>query len=204
MPIVQVPDGTNTIGEVSPLLLQPAEHLQSFRYSQSSQFENSQVCIEPLLQRRRSALDLNGDPISDYEFRKNLRLRCNSNNWPKVECRYNLFIRGSGLFAKLPIRRGEIVCNYAGKLVLNEVYDEMVASADPLSIKNIEEYALGGRTHTILAHGDAVDNCPILKNSFGRLVNHSRLHSNLKAPQWVNLAPKGHKAEWHAVFQVKS
>lgn len=163
--------------------------------------------MPPVLQRRRGALDICGDPLCDETFREDLQRRCRNNDWPKVKVRQGLFLRGSGLFAKSPIRRGEYVCEYAGVLIPNSAYDRMLAAAveaDPSKVAQIEEYAVGGRTHTILGHNEAVEGRPMLKNSFGRLVNHSRMHANLKAPQFLNLAPNGTAEEdWHAVFQVQ-
>lgn len=179
-----------------------ASSSEPFSYSQATTFECSQEVAPPMLQRRCGPNDICGDPLRDQQFRSELRQRCYTNHWPKVEIRHNLFMRGAGLFAKFRIRRGEFVCHYAGIRITNAEYDRLLESADPSDVQKIEEYALGGRTHTLLAHNEAIETDMILKNSFGRMVNHSRVHPNLKAPQWVNLAPTGTSPDWHAVFQV--
>ncbi len=53
--------------------------------------------------------------------------------------------------------------------------------------KIIDAYALGTNRYSILAHDLDDAECPLMRHSFGRYINHSAKHSNLKLPQWSNL-----------------
>lgn len=176
-----------------------------FSYSQASAYESSQTVEPPIIPRRRSKNEILGDPTLDDAFRAELRARCKANDWPKLEIRRDLFLRGSGIFATAPIRAGEFVCSYAGILVPNDHYDRLINSVDEEKRKKIEEYALGGHKYTILAHEECIvdEHSLNLKATFGRVLNHSHMHANIKAPQWYNLAPKGEKQDWHALQQVQ-
>lgn len=125
------------------------------------------------------------------------------NDWPKVKIRRNCFLRDQALFASQPIRAGEWICNYAGKTLTNREYDMLLSSTtDPVKRQQITSYALGGDSYTIVSHDEAVVDSAVLLHSFGRRANHSSLHPNMKAPQWVNLAPKGCKEDYHPLLQV--
>lgn len=163
----------------------------------------SQELPAPSFQRRRTRNEILGNPLLNEEFRSELRLRCMTNHWPKVHIRHSCFFRGSGLFASEPIRQNEWVCEYAGKLVTKKEYDMLLSQLDDEAKRQeVAAYALGGGSYTIMSHPEIVAGSEHLVNSFGRRVNHSRLHANLKAPQWVNLAPNGSKPDYHALMQV--
>jgi hypothetical protein len=175
---------------------------ERFSYSESSAFESSQYNEQVTFHRRRRNLnDIIGDP-RDPEFRAQLLIRCKTNDWPNLQIRHDLFLRGSGVYATDPIRQNAFVCDYAGIWISNFQYDALMKDADEVKRKQIQEYVVGGRKSTILAHDEIVEKNPRLKNSFGRLINHSAVHPNLKAPQFFNLAPTGEPEDWHALMQV--
>lgn len=118
--------------------------------------------------------------------------RCNQEHWLNLKTRQNLFRRQRGLFAwkengrlgeDIVFEKGSIVCSYGGVIVPTEQFHQILetvqASGDHQLNDLIKSYACGDRKSTILAHDE---NLPVVANSFGRLMNHSK-HGNVDPPQ---------------------
>lgn len=68
-------------------------------------------------------------------------------------------------------------------------------------VQTMNAYALGTKRFSILAHDLNDAKCPLMQESFGRYINHSAKHSNLKAPQLINLGTPSNPS-WCALFQA--
>lgn len=115
--------------------------------------------------------------------------------WIGLEVRENLGMRGRGVFAMVNFASGQIICNYHGKKVTQEQYNETIeelTSSDPATLEKLSNYALSmraedpfnkGKYFVILAHEE--------DGSYGRLLNHSAKHPNCYSRFKVMTKPSG-------------
>lgn len=97
-----------------------------------------------------------------------------SNSWPKLEVRLNLPGRGRGIFLTKAAKKREVLASYKGELISEELHKKRQNKRNPArrQLANSYRVILQGRGKVIEAHRES--------DHFGRLLNHSRRHSNVK------------------------
>ena len=104
---------------------------------------------------------------------KDIEEKCKSQKWPDVYKQDHLK-ENSGLFSATAIKKGSLVCNYGGELLTKSEGDKLAKDGTTRSMYLIS--FKNGLKDTEMYY----DNFHHLSN-FGRFINHSKIHANLRA-----------------------
>lgn len=98
--------------------------------------------------------------------------------WPHLYLTYDSE-RGTGVAASIDIPKGSVICDYAGEIYLSSEANRYLSHLSPEDENHARSYAVEftkpyGGDFFVLAH------FPEAVTSYGRLINHSRIHPNCR------------------------